>query len=61
MLPLGRKSDVIFEAPRWDESHKLVKSVQVTVIHNGIICTGTQSDSEVYRLAIQGNTTSLEV
>jgi|GEM_PF-239968 len=29
--------DIIFESPRWDESGKLVKKANVTVIHNGVV------------------------
>jgi hypothetical protein len=29
--------DIVFESPRWDESGKLVKNGNVTVIHNGVI------------------------
>ena len=29
--------DIIFESPRWDESGKLVKKANVTVIHNGVL------------------------
>lgn len=29
--------DIIFEVPRWDEQGKLVKSANVTVIHNGVV------------------------
>lgn len=29
--------DVVFESPRWDESGKLVKRANVTVIHNGVV------------------------
>jgi len=29
--------DVIFEAPRWDESGKLIKKAAITVIQNGVV------------------------
>jgi hypothetical protein len=29
--------EIIFESPRWDESGKLVKKANVTVIHNGLV------------------------
>jgi len=29
--------DIIFEAPRWDESGKLIKKASVTVIQNGVV------------------------
>ena len=29
--------DIIFESPRWDESGKLVKKANATVIHNGVV------------------------
>jgi hypothetical protein len=29
--------DIIFEAPRWDESGKQIKKACVTVIHNGVV------------------------
>ena len=29
--------DIIWESPRWDESGKLVKKANVTVIHNGVV------------------------
>jgi hypothetical protein len=29
--------DIIFEAPRWDESKKLVKKARATVLHNGVV------------------------
>lgn len=29
--------DIIFEAPHWDDSGKLVKKAAVTVIHNGVV------------------------
>ena len=29
--------DIIFEAPRWDESGKLIKKACITVFHNGVV------------------------
>ncbi|MBM3837689.1 MAG: DUF1080 domain-containing protein [Verrucomicrobia bacterium] len=29
--------EIIFESPRWDESGKLIKKANVTVIHNGLV------------------------
>ena len=29
--------DIIFEAPRWDESGKLLKKAAISVIHNGLV------------------------